>query len=128
MTAPETRWTAETEQIIALAFARALYVSDGDDPGDADRDWDDLGEDEREFVRTAMRPVLVALATADLLLPPGSESYDHYRTGDKLCCQLEAGSENFVHLRPKARHTHYHSVTTWPDGTVLTGPWIEVPS
>ena len=24
------------------------------------------------------------------------------------------------------RHTHYQRVTRWPDGTVLTGPWVEV--
>jgi len=72
------------------------------------------------------RAILAELADAGLLVAPGAQSYDQYRTGDKLCCQLEVGSENYVHIRPEARHTHVHTVTTWPDGTTLTGPWIEV--
>lgn len=111
----DPRWTDETES----ALVRANHAAE-------------CGGDLSECVflaehRDAAVDALRVVADLGLLLPPGSSgSYDQYRTGDRLCCQLEAGSENYVHIARETRHTHVHTVTTWPDGTVLTGPWVEV--
>jgi hypothetical protein len=100
MTAPETRWTAETEELVAASLRQYNGVT-----------WRNSDCD------NAAESILKILAVEGVLLPPGgvtSEDYNRYseRVGE--------GPWRDVHA--------VRNVTTWPDGAKLTGPWIEVPS
>lgn len=68
--------------------------------------------------------IQVLSALAGRLLPEGGEAFDQYRVGDKLCCVLAGGSEDFVHLRPEKRHTHVRHHRQFPDGSSYIGPWL----
>lgn len=98
MTAPETRWTAETEELVREHAG--VYQVDAYE-------------------------ILAALARFGLLLPPGGET-----VVEASYHVVSAKTGNIVMV--EGEHTHRVSVertrTTWPNGQLLFGPWIEVPS
>lgn len=113
MTAPETRWTAETEELVASRGAGSF----------------------------AARDILEALHEVGLLLTPGFTrteewcvAYDAIGGRDvwSYCEDRTQAEKDLTQARSEGnwRGTRLASrgITTWPDGTVLTGPWIEVPS
>lgn len=88
-----------------------------------------------------VQAVLAALADAGLLLPPGGEvrqgwrSYDTVTGGSVIVGSRESADEwtsrGHEMLAPWDPQPHPHvtqvcTVTTYPDGTVTTGPWRDV--
>lgn len=110
----DPRWTAETEVLLARTYA--AY-----DVGYVAALLDDQYAEFQSSYLTNARNGLAALADAGLLLPSGGEQsqereghYDEF-TGRTCfrCGYVEDGS-------------HRRTVTTFPDGSVLTGPWTPV--
>ena len=115
MTAPETRWTAETE---GLLVARNHEAECGGPIEDC------------VFLQEhgiAAREALEVLADAGLLLPPGGVTREQWRFEDTFDDDdLVVSSKYFAEPPPEVK-------ARWPEKslrrrTVYTGPWIEVPS
>ena len=121
------RWTAETEEILAKAFMLVAYQSEGEDTAGIDSDWAAADEENRTWVRAAIRPVLAALADAGLLLPPGGEVREEF--GDRVVYTyhgdvISDGVERCDPAELVCRHeTHQQHNRR---RTVYTGPWQEV--
>jgi hypothetical protein len=114
----EPRWADETQALVAKVLAPHWY-------------------DQRDA-----QAVLAALADAGLLIPPGGEVRECWQDYDTI----SGGSVGFDSLAKavewRKRHakplvpwdppphptvTQVCTVTTWPDGSVHTGPWQPVP-
>lgn len=119
------RWTAETE----AALVRANHAAECG--GDVD-DCVFLAEHHAAAV-DALRVV----ADLGLLLPPGGErepvwrSYDAVTGGSIEAHSLERANELVARDGGRPRPFPQLVVqsatrTTWPDGTIHTGPWLEV--
>ena len=67
------RWTAETEELVALVMLRVAYESVGDAGASIPDDWAAADPKDREYTLAMVRPFLTALADAGVLLPPGGE-------------------------------------------------------
>ncbi len=102
MTAPEARWTVETEELVADVHDRtrnARYLRAGTETTVRER---------RDATIAEIREVLAALADAGLLLPPDGTKRVQYGT-------VRPG---FVAICSKTTANKVRSV--------YTGPWIEV--
>lgn len=118
MTGP--RWTDQTAEIVLEAINEC-----------------DLGDD----YATA---ILTALADAGLLVEPGGETRLIYRCYDLVsggayqtsslksvedhCRASRSHERDPLGPAPNPRQHQQADETTWPDGTVHVGPWVEVPS
>ena len=109
MSTDDDRWTAETEELVAQTVY-AAYRWDTSPPT-----LDALPAKDHGYYRKGAHVVLATLADAGLLLPPGGETRE---TRD--CPYSSCRTHAFT------KHTHRRSVTTWPDGSVHTGPWVAV--
>lgn len=89
----------------------------------------DTGDrDEAEELHFAHQGEAVLAVLAGRLLPDGGTKHaDHgvVYEGVELhvCADRSACIQFFPHV-----HAHERTVTTWPDGTVLSGPWRQVES
>ena len=142
MTAPE-RWTAETEELLARAEhdldEKVLAYREGTQT----ISWDDVAPTLKDSYRDRAEADLTALADAGLLLPPGGETREVWCVTylgtlgrDIWSSPTPERAEAEGHLaqgltegsRWRGLRLERHTIVTWPDGTVLTGPWIEVPT
>lgn len=115
MTAPETRWTAETEEVLAEEFdqfvGHRFLIEDRDRVADL---------------------ALAHLSGAGLLLPPGGETREELgvRALDSPVVRVTTWGGAVANTTRYCR-----TVTAWPvegepndNWPRYTGPWIEVPS
>ncbi len=130
-------WTAETEELTAMAIHQAACYDD----------WDECWA-ERQHART-VEGALTALAEKGLLVVPGGEVREEWRvshlnpagrdTWSNARTRIDAmreleqakhesrcGRTNGEPDRWRELQVDRRTVTSWPDGAELTTPWREV--
>lgn len=116
----EERWTEQTETLVTRAF------HDDHCPGGANCD-DSVTTLHSRWQRNA-RIALAALADAGLLVAPGGQTWEQYGREGRMFGG-DGPPDTMLPFSPDSDGvgaSHVRTVTSWPDGTEMAGPWREV--